>query len=267
MPPKRPATPSQRPAASPPAWQSIATVLIILHLFCLLIGVAINIGGGKSLVGQSLRNVPIARQYLRALMMDLAYDFHLAGVEDDDGVHRLQLVKVDAAPNDPNAVLAELPDDDAQLRIRRQRYQQLAYHVAFFDDLFEENNDLRTSLPLQVAGRWVKAAGLPQDSYLLRCVKIPSKRLPRAIEADITYAYVMREGGLKQQVVEKPLPPPIKIFMVWDPLEEHYQGIREAALGQRSLVTKSEEAPVPALPKIDVPAASSAASGESTSGD
>src|SRR5690606_26018600 len=150
-----------------PAWQSIATVLIILHLFCLLIGVAINIGGGKSLVGQSLRNVPVARQNLRGLMMDPAYDFHLAGADEDDVVRRLQLVKVDAKPGDPDAVLAELPDDVAQLRIRRQRYQQLAYHVAFFDDLFAENNDLRTKLPLQVAERWIRAEGLPLDSYQL----------------------------------------------------------------------------------------------------
>jgi len=237
MPSKRNAAP-----AAPPKWQSVATVLIILHLFCLLIGVAINIGGGKSLVGQSLRNVPFARQYLRGLMMDLAYDFHLAGADEDDGVHRLELVKVDAQPNDPDAVIAKLPDDATDLRIRRQRYQQLAYHVAFFDDLFAENNDLRTSLPLQVAERWVKSKGLPTDSYLLRCVKVPSKRLPRAIEADITYAYVMREGGLRQQVVEKPLPDPIKIFMVWDPNEGHYQGAREAALGQRSLVAGSTAA-------------------------
>jgi hypothetical protein len=67
--------------------------------------------------------------------------------------------------------------------------------------------------------------------------------LPRAIEADITYAYVMREGGLRQQVVEKPLPSPINIFLVWDPIEEHFQGVREAALGQRSLVTR-QAAPV-----------------------
>jgi hypothetical protein len=237
--------PSPRNAApaAPPAWQSIATVLIILHLFCLLIGVAINVGGGKSLVGQSLRNVPLARQYLRALMMDIAYDFHLAGAEEDDGVHRLQLVEVGAKGNDPKAVLAELPRESDLSRIRRQRYQQLAFHVAFFDDLFEENNDLRTKLPLQIAERWVRAEGLPLESYQLRCVKLPSKRLPRAIEADITYAYVMREGGLRQQVVEKPLPDPIKIFMVWDPLEEQFQGTREAALGQRALVVGSTESP------------------------
>ncbi|QDT74139.1 hypothetical protein [Lacipirellula limnantheis] len=235
-------SPRNAAPAAPPRWQSIATVLIILHLFCLAIGVAINVGGGKSLVGQSLRNVPLARQYLRGIMMDLAYDFHLAGAEDDDGVHRLQLLKANAPPNDPGAVLAELPDDGNQLRIRRQRYQQLAFHVSFFDNLFAENNDLRTKLPLQVAERWVAAEGLPTDSYLLRCVKIPSKRLPRAIEADITYAYVMREGGLRQQVVEKPAPEPINIFMVWDPNEGHYQGAREAALGQRALVAGSTAA-------------------------
>lgn len=234
MPPSRTAS-----AAPAPAWQSIATVLIIIHLFCLLIGVAINIGGGKSLVGQSLRNVPLARQYLRALMMDLAYDFHLAGAEEDDGVHRLQLVRVDARSDDPAAVIAQLPNGDSQLRIRRQRYQTLAYHVAFFDKLFEENSDLRTTLPLQIAERWIKAEGLPRESYLLRCVKLPSRRLPRAIEADITYAYVMREGGLRQQEVQKPPPPPINIFMVWDPLEERFQGLREAPLGQRSLVVGS----------------------------
>lgn len=244
MPPSRPAD-----AAPAPAWQSIATVLIIIHLFCLAIGVAINIGGGKSLVGQSLRNVPFARQYLRALMMDLAYDFHLAGAEDDDGIHRLQLVRVDAPPNDPDAVLAQLPGDEPMLRIRRQRYQTLAFHVSFFDDLFEENSDLRTTLPLQIAERWVKAEGLPADSYLLRCVKLPSKRLPRAIEADITYAYVMREGGLRQQEVQKPAPPPINIFMVWDPLEERFQGLREAPLGQRSLVVGSTQKKESAPPK------------------
>ena len=92
-------------AGSQPTCPLPATVLIILHLFCLLIGVAINIGGGKSLVGQSLRNVPFARQYLRGLMMDLAYDFHLAGADEDDGVHRLELVKVDAKPNDPDAII------------------------------------------------------------------------------------------------------------------------------------------------------------------
>ena len=40
----------------------------------------------------------------------------------------------------------------------------------------------------------------------------------------------------------KPAPEPINIFMVWDPNEGHYQGAREAALGQRALVAGSTAA-------------------------
>jgi hypothetical protein len=228
-------SPSKLPAQ--PAWQTWATVLIILHLFSLAIGVAVNIGGGKSLVGQKLRNVPVARQYLQLLMMDMAYDFHLAGAGEDDGLHRLQLRTADGD------LLDELPDDALAPRIRRQRYQQLAYNAAFFDALFKENNDLRTQLPLQIAERWAKDLDLPRDPYVLECLRIPSRRLPQAIAADVTYAYVMREGGLTQQVVEKPPPPPITIRMVWDPVESRYQGSREAPLAERSEVVRSGPSP------------------------
>lgn len=235
--------PPNAPAVIAPRWQSLATVLLILHFFCLAIGLAVNMGGGKSMLGQQLRSIPMARQYLQFLLMDMAYDFHLAGAGPDDGTHRLQLLEMGATPGEPGEVLAELPDDGTTSRIRRQRYQQLASFVAFFDDLFDENADLRTQLPIQVAGRWAKAQGLPNGSYVLRCLRIPSRRLPRAIEADVTYAYVMREGGLQQQVVEKPPPDPITIFMVWDPVESHYQGTREAAVGQRSEVVRPAAAP------------------------
>jgi hypothetical protein len=89
----------------------------------------------------------------------------------------------------------------------------------------------------------VKAEGLPNEPYVLHCLRLPSKRLPRAIEADVTYAYVMREGGLQQQAVEAPPPDPITIFMVWDPVESRYQGARETAVGQRSEVIRPVAAP------------------------
>jgi hypothetical protein len=234
---------SNAPAAPPPRWQSIATVLLIVHFFCLAIALAVNLGGGKSMLGQQLRNIPIARQYLQLLMMDTSYEFPLAGAGPDDGVHRLQLREMGATPAEPGPVIAELPDDATSSRIRRQRYDNLAYHVAFFDNLFDENADLRTQLPIQIAGRWAKAQGLPNDNYVLRCLRIPSRRLPRAIEAEVSYAYVMREGGLQQQVVETPPPDPITIFMVWDPVESHYQGTRETAVGQRSEVIRPVAAP------------------------
>ena len=234
---------SNTPVAATPRWQSVATVLLILHFFCLGVGLAVNMGGGKSMLGQQLRSIPVARQYLQMLLMDMSYEFPLAGAGPDDGVHRLQLLEMGDSPASPGAVIAELPDDATASGIRRQRYQHLAYHVAFFDDLFEENADLRTQLPIQVAGRWAKAQGLPNDSYVLRCLRIPSRRLPRAIAADVTYAYVMREGGLQQQIVEAPPPDPITIFMVWDPVESHYQGTREAKVGQRSEVVRPAAAP------------------------
>ena len=228
-------------AAQPPRWQTIATVLLILHFFCLAIGVAVNAGGGSSLVGQSLRRVPVAREYLQLLMMDIGYDFQLAGAEEDDGIHRLELYRGGAIAED--APIALLPNDDVTSRIRRQRYQQLAYWLAYFDDLFKENSDLRTQLPLAMAEGWISSQGLPPDSYILRCVKIPSKRLPKAIEADISYAYVMREGGLRQETVEKPLPPPITMFMVWSPDDGHYQGSREAPAGQAAEIVRTDATP------------------------
>jgi hypothetical protein len=176
-------------------------------------------------------------------MMDFGYDFMLGGAGPDDGVHQLRLIKAEAAPGDPSAVLGELPGDTEMLRLRRQRYQHLALHVAFFDDMFEENNDLRTQLPLAIAERWTRALALPAGSYTLECRRIPARRLPKAIEADISYAYVMREGGLQQQAVEAPPPEPIKIFLVWDPIEQQYQGSREAPLGQRTLVLRPTGAP------------------------
>lgn len=226
--------PKTAPAATP-RWQSIATVLLILHLFCLAIGIAVSAGGGSSIVGQSLRGIPLTRPYLQLLMMDMAYDFRLAGVEENDGVHRLQLHRGGAVAE--AAPVGTLPDD-ATTGIRRRRYEHLAYFISFFDDLFKENSDLRTQLPLAVAQRWVRQLDLPNDPYVLKCFRVPSKRLPKAVAADVSYAYVMREGGLTQETVEKPPPPPVNIFMVWDSEEARYQGSREAPAGQAAEVVR-----------------------------
>ncbi|MCC6493760.1 MAG: hypothetical protein IT424_12160 [Pirellulales bacterium] len=232
-----------QPSAASPRWQSVASVLIILHLFCVAIAIIVNAGGGKSLAGRQLRLVPLARGYTQLLMMDFGYDFSLGGAGPDDGIHRLRLLAAGADADDPGAVIGVLPSDAHLLRLRRQRYQHLAYHVAFFDEMFDENNDLRTQLPLAIVERWTRALALAPGSYTLQCLRIPARRLPKAIEADISYAYVMREGGLQQQAVEAPPPDPINIFLVWDPVEGRYQGAREAPIGQRSLVVRPAGAP------------------------
>jgi hypothetical protein len=238
-------SPTVKPASAAPRWQTVATVLLILHLFCLAIGVAVNAGGGRSMLGQQLRVIPFARQYLQLLLMDVGYDFDLAGAGPDDGVHRLELLPAEAASDDSTRPIAVLPDDSMASRIRRRRYQLLGFHVAYFDKMFEENADLRTQLPLEVAERWIADEQLPNGQYVLKCVRLPSKRLPRAIAAEVSYAYVMREGGLQQQVVETPPPEPVKIFLIWDPIETHYQGSRETVLGQRSEVVRNEKSSSP----------------------
>jgi hypothetical protein len=230
--------PSPAPATpQPPRWQSIATVLLILHFFALGVGVVVNLGGGRSLLGPSLSRVPLVKPYLQFLQMDLSYSFPLAGAGEDDGIHKLQLLRAGASPDEAGAILAELPSDSMVLRIRRHRYQNLAKQIALFDAAYDQSNDLRTAIPLAIVERWIKVEGLPADNYTLRCLRIPSQRLPQAIATEVTYSYVMREGGLQQQEVKKPPPPPIIIELIWDPHEGHYQGTRETAEGQRSFAT------------------------------
>src|SRR5262245_15509699 len=120
--PKSPKSPQQdaprpRRVAPAPAWQTLATILLILHLFCLGIGVTVNSGGGKSLLGQALRRIPFAREYLRLLWMDFSYDFNFASPLPEDGTHSLELLTApDAAGGQPKPV-AQLPPQDVWLRI------------------------------------------------------------------------------------------------------------------------------------------------------
>jgi hypothetical protein len=239
-----------QPAAAPPRWQTLATVLLMLHLFCLTLGLAVNAGGGKSMLGPALRRIPLARQYLQLLWMDLAYDFHLASPLPEDGVHRLRLqsVKPAATTDDAGArsgkdgseaasaarpIDDEIPDPRLKLRIRRQRYQQLAYHVAFFDELFAENSDLRTELPLAVAERWLRELGAPHEPYVFTCWREPVRRLPKAIELAPSKP---REGGPRLAGPATFEPVSITVHLVWDPEEGRYQGSRAEPEGQTAEV-------------------------------
>src|SRR5262245_64799273 len=96
-PPKQPAPAARKQPATqpngqqPPAWQSIATALLMLHFFCLGTGLIANAAGGKSMLGPALRQIPGVPQYLRFLGMDVSYDFYLASPLPEDGANRLTL--------------------------------------------------------------------------------------------------------------------------------------------------------------------------------
>jgi hypothetical protein len=233
-----PKPPVATPSSAAPAWQTIATVLIIVHLFALGVGLATNVAGGKSLLSPALYRIPLVQGYIRFLWMNVGYDFHIASPLPEDGSHRLELVSAtptSTAPELPD-VLGEIPAADIQPRIRRQRYQQLAYHVAFLDELFAENADIRTALPLAIAQRWLRDLDAPHEPYVLRCLREPSGRLPKAVER--APSVKPREGGPKTEGPALYTTETITVYLVWDPETASYQGSRAEPEGQTSEVVR-----------------------------
>jgi hypothetical protein len=227
-------------SAQPLAWQTIATVLLIVHLFCLGLGLAVNAGGGKSLLAPALFRVPVARDYLRLLWMDVGYDFYIASPLPEDGTHRLQLsADEQSSAADIEGLPAEMPLADLQPRIRRQRYQQLAYHVAFLDELYADNSDVRTELPLALADRWLRELDAPHAEYKLTCTRDPAKRLPKAIERAPAK---IREGGSRADGPATYEKQTVTVYLVWNPEENRYQGSRAEPEGQVSHVVRAKPA-------------------------
>jgi hypothetical protein len=237
----------------------VATVLLIVHVFCLAMGLIANASGGKSMVGPALRAIPLVSEYLQLVWMDVGYDFHLASPLPEDGTHRLRLSADPHAASPPKALPVDLTLDDMQPRIRRQRYQQLAYHVAFFDELFAENSDLRTELPLAIAERWIRELDLPHDPYVLTCVREPTKRLPKAIERAPSKP---REGGPRMAGPATFEPVTIVVNLVWDPEENRYQGSRAEPEGQVSQVVRDAPAATDSTSQSEGEAASAAGADE-----
>jgi hypothetical protein len=225
------------PAAAP-AWQTAVTVLLILHLFCLALGLVANSGGGRSLLAPALRQIPLARQYLQLLWMDIAYDVHLASPLPEDGTHSIELDVEGPASESDVGMPVVLPSTDMQPRIRRQRYQQLAYHVAYFDDLFAENSDLRTELPLAIAEEWLRELKAPHRSYVMRCRRDPAERLPKAVERAPSKP---REGGPRLAGPALYETVTIVIQLIWNPDDGEYQASRVEAPGLMSQVVRPGE--------------------------
>ncbi len=224
---------SAAPAAAPPTWQTLATVLILVHLFCLAIGLATNVAGGKSLLAPALYRVPLAQRYLKLLWMNVGYDFYLASPLPEDGTTRLQLSAHPSVTAEVDGLPAEIPAASVWPRIRRQRYQQLAYHVAFLDELYAENSDVRTMLPLAIAETWLREHDAPPEPYVLTCTREPVARLPKAVERAPSVR--PREGGPKAGPAAYE-PETITINLVWDPETATYQGSRAEPVGQVSQI-------------------------------
>jgi hypothetical protein len=217
--------PSSTPSSdSTSTWQTVATVLLVVHLFCLAIAIASNVGGRASPAARRLRSVPGVIAYLQMLGMDLAYEFPLATAAPNDAPHHLEL-RQPAASQTP---LAELPAPQMG-SLRRQRYQQLAAYVVDFDETFAENPDLRTQLPLAIAQAWIKRLELPPDRYTLVCRQKPLPRLETSAPPQAS-----RDESQPQT--------PVTVELVWSPAEGRYQGLvrQEAGLTSRAVEDSSQ---------------------------
>jgi len=163
-----------------------------------------------------MRNVPIAPRYLQALFMDVGYDFELGGVAPRNGLHRLVLLS-GAGGETRDGLPARLPSSDTASRIRRQRYQNLAYHIAEFDRVFAESPDDRTRLPLAVAESWIARLELSPAPYTLRCERTDS---PRWTIEEETFDAAGRAETAPDESAS------FDIHLVWSATEGRYGGFR-----------------------------------------
>jgi hypothetical protein len=231
-------------------------VLIILHLFALGVGLASNVAGGKSLMAPALYRVPLVQSYLRLLWMNVGYDFYLASPLPEDGTHVLHLsTGADASAANPPGLPADFPAAAIRPRIRWQRWQQLAYHVAFLDELYAENSDIRTALPLAIAQRWLRELGAPKEPFVLTCLREPSTRLPKAVERAPSKP---REGGPRLAGPTVYATETITIYLVWDPETASYQASRAEPEGQTAEVVDAAPPADDAAPIETTPGAPAA---------
>jgi hypothetical protein len=231
-------TPAKKSAAAPaaPAWQTWVTVLLILHLFFLGLGLFSNSGGGKSLLTPALRQIPLVREYLQLLWMDNAYDFDVASPLPDDGDHNLELtIDGPLSEGDVDTLPAFLPTETMQPGIRRMRYQALAKNVAYFDELFADNSDLRTELPLAIATSWLAELKAPPRSYRFICHRVPAERLPKAVERAPGKP---REGGPRMAGPALFAEETIVVHLVWNSDDGTYQASRAEPAGQTAEVVR-----------------------------
>lgn len=161
------------PASSSPGWQTACSVLILLHLFCLVIAILTNARPSSS-IRDALGNVPLAADYLRLVHIDQAYDFPLTQGRPSDGPHRLELELAGSADG-PHMLF---PDDSMWPTLRRQRYENLAFQIADLVLLFENDPHLQTLLVTGIAQWLLVQEDVPAGTHTLRCLQ----RAPHSME-------------------------------------------------------------------------------------
>ena len=153
--------------------QTVVTVLLLIHLFCLMIGVVSN-AGPLSPFRLALRKVPLVPQYLQLLDMDRGYDFPLTPGPPEEGAYQFQLTAPAAQPGAP---AIRLPDISLTPRIRRGRYEKLAMAIADLATLYEGDPHHQTLLAGDIGKCLVDKFDLPVGKYDLQVQRLAPQRL------------------------------------------------------------------------------------------
>lgn len=170
------AQPLPTPEASPQGastGQTVATVLLLLHLFCLAIGVISN-AGPLSPIRQALRNVPFTLDYLQLLNMDRGYDYPLTLGGPDEGSYQLLLT---TQGEGADSVILKLPDAQTKPRIRHQRYENLALQIVDLVAVNEGDPHHQTLLPAGIGDCLLRELNLSADTYQLKVQQQAAQRL------------------------------------------------------------------------------------------
>lgn len=153
--------------------QTVATVLLLIHLLSLMIGVVSN-AGPLSPFRMALRKVPLVPQYLQLLDMDRGYDFPLTLGPPEEGAYQLQLTTQSAQPG---SIAIRLPDISLVPRIRRGRYEKLALGMADLAAIYEGDPHHQTLLAVGVGKCLLDKFDLPAGNYDLQVQRQTPQRL------------------------------------------------------------------------------------------
>jgi hypothetical protein len=157
--------------------QSVVSLLLVLHLFCVAVVLASNFR--RSLLQGEL--VRIFAAYTRSLNFDPQFTpyYHTLGrAIDDDAVLVIDLYAKGDAPAaaQPLVGTIRLPDGGSNWLTGRKRYFQLAKLLALHADPEIENDDVTSEIARSVGARILRETG--NERAVLRCIRRESQPPP-----------------------------------------------------------------------------------------
>ena len=170
----RPAAREQEQASPEGTKRAVLTLLILFHLFTLFVAVAANPPTSELLF--RLKRVPVVREYLELLGMDLSYRFHLSYGAFIDNAWEVEAVLT--MPDDTQQTVT-FPDPEMP-NFRRQHYHPLLMRWATTPD-----EGIQGMLAQRVARRLMEETGAKSATVSLRAqVPLNPEQVKQSVAPD-----------------------------------------------------------------------------------